>query len=122
MSRSKDPKKNSLRPIDLSGLKLHSVHDRTHIAQVEAFAGLCEPGASFSQWLQVRRCMASGSEMASRLSDSSTIRAGSRCRKPARSAASLNCLAQANSPAQSPQSCKWVSTVICCSCESRLAR
>ena len=52
MSRSKDPKKNSLRPIDLSGLKLHSVHDRTHIAQVEAFAGLCEPGASFSQWLQ----------------------------------------------------------------------
>ncbi len=33
-----------------SKLKLHSVHDRQHISQVESFAGLPEPQASFSEW------------------------------------------------------------------------
>jgi len=50
MSRSSNPKKNPPGPIDLSGLKLYSVHDREHIAQVDAFAGLPEPGASFAEW------------------------------------------------------------------------
>lgn len=38
--------------VDLSRLELHSVRDRKHISQVDAFARLPEPGASFADWLE----------------------------------------------------------------------
>ena len=37
-------------PIDLSKLRLRSVHDRQHLAQVEALAGVPGPGVSFADW------------------------------------------------------------------------
>jgi hypothetical protein len=37
-------------PIDLSGLAMHSIHDRRHLSQIDAQAGLPEPGASFGDW------------------------------------------------------------------------
>jgi hypothetical protein len=39
------------RKIDLSRLALHSVHERKHISQIGAFAGLPEPGTTFAEWL-----------------------------------------------------------------------
>ncbi|GMU24536.1 MAG: hypothetical protein AMXMBFR13_46100 [Phycisphaerae bacterium] len=38
-------------PIDSSGLHLHSIYDRQHIAQVDAFAGTPAAGASFQEWM-----------------------------------------------------------------------
>lgn len=35
---------------DLSRLKLYSVHDRSHISQIDAFARAPAPGASFREW------------------------------------------------------------------------
>jgi len=37
--------------IDLSRLTLHSVYDRGHLAQRDAFAKPCEAGVSFADWL-----------------------------------------------------------------------
>lgn len=37
-------------PADISGLKLHSIGDRAHIAQVEAFAGTPPAGTTFAEW------------------------------------------------------------------------
>jgi len=37
-------------PVDLSRLKLHSVHDRKHISQLDAFASVRQAGASFAEW------------------------------------------------------------------------
>lgn len=51
-----DPKRpggapaNPPAPPDLTRLKLHSVHDRHHIAQVGAFARTPQPNASFNDW------------------------------------------------------------------------
>lgn len=38
-------------PIDLSGLKLYSAHERKHIAQIDWFAKPAEAGISFADWL-----------------------------------------------------------------------
>lgn len=35
---------------DFARLKLHSVHDRKHISQIDAFAGTPEAGAGFAEW------------------------------------------------------------------------
>lgn len=45
------PRDTSPPTVDLSRLKLHSVHDRAHIAQVDAFARPTTVGASFADWL-----------------------------------------------------------------------
>jgi len=37
-------------PLDLATLRLHSIHDRRHIAQIDAFAKTPPPGASFLEW------------------------------------------------------------------------
>lgn len=37
-------------PADLSGLRLHSIHDRRHVSQFEAFAKPTPRGASFLEW------------------------------------------------------------------------
>ncbi len=39
-----------IRPVDLAGLKLHSIHERQHIAEIGAFARTPAPGASFAEW------------------------------------------------------------------------
>ena len=39
-------------PPNLSKLKLHSVHDRRHLAQVTAFAGTPDAGISFAAWME----------------------------------------------------------------------
>jgi len=36
--------------LDLSALRLHSIHDRRHISQIDAFAGTPPPGSSFLEW------------------------------------------------------------------------
>lgn len=41
----------AMKPVDLSRLKLHSVKAREHISQIDAFAGLPQPGCSFADWL-----------------------------------------------------------------------
>jgi hypothetical protein len=41
---------NAHPPLDLTALRLHSIHDRRHIAQIEAFAKTPPPGASFREW------------------------------------------------------------------------
>ena len=38
-------------PIDLSKLRLYSIHERQHISQIDAFAKTPPAGASFSEWL-----------------------------------------------------------------------
>lgn len=38
------------RPVDLTGLRLHSVHDRQYLAEIDRGAGTPEPGASFAEW------------------------------------------------------------------------
>lgn len=40
----------AVKPVNLSRLKLHSVHDRSHISQMDMFAGLPKPGVSFAEW------------------------------------------------------------------------
>ncbi len=42
---SQDPQ-----PADLSKLEMHSIHDRKHLAQIDAFAGTPEAGVSFADW------------------------------------------------------------------------
>ena len=37
-------------PLDLSKIRMHSIHERRHIAQVEALAGAPGRGASFAEW------------------------------------------------------------------------
>jgi hypothetical protein len=39
-----------VRPLDFSKLALHSVHDRQHISQLDAFAGTPQRGAGFAEW------------------------------------------------------------------------
>ena len=39
------------KPVDLTGLRLQSVHDRKHLSQIEHFAGTPAAGASFAEWL-----------------------------------------------------------------------
>lgn len=39
-------------PAPMDQLRLHSIHDRTHISQVDAFAATPAPGASFAAWLE----------------------------------------------------------------------
>lgn len=53
MTRNDTPDQShpSPEPTDLSALRLHSVCDREHIAQVEAFARAPDAGASFADWL-----------------------------------------------------------------------
>ncbi len=46
----KDPVAN--RVIDLSLLKLYSIHEREHLSEIGRFAGTPEAGVSFSDWLQ----------------------------------------------------------------------
>lgn len=43
-------KGKSVRAVNLSRLKLHSVHDRKHISQIDTYAGTPEAGASFAEW------------------------------------------------------------------------
>ena len=38
-------------PLDVRGLKLHSIHDRQHLSQVDLFADVPPPGTSFFHWL-----------------------------------------------------------------------
>ncbi len=40
------------RPLDVSRLRLHSIRERRHISQIEAFAGTPPPGASFEAWFE----------------------------------------------------------------------
>jgi hypothetical protein len=37
-------------PLDLKGIRMHSIHDRRHIAEVDAFADAPGPGVSFAEW------------------------------------------------------------------------
>ena len=49
--REQPPARITPEPLDLSGLKLHSINDRRHLASVGSFARLPLPGASFAEWL-----------------------------------------------------------------------
>ncbi len=44
------PKVRPIRPLKLSRLKLHSVRDRSHLSQLDRFARLTQPRASFAEW------------------------------------------------------------------------
>jgi len=46
------PKVRPIRPLKLSRLKLHSVRDRSHLSQLDRFARLTQPRASFAEWFE----------------------------------------------------------------------
>ncbi|HOW69517.1 MAG TPA: hypothetical protein PKY77_02850 [Phycisphaerae bacterium] len=50
-ARGRRRKRAALAGPNLARLKLHSVHDRRHLAQVAAFAGTPEVGVSFAAWM-----------------------------------------------------------------------
>lgn len=45
------PPEQNAEPSDVSRLTLHSIHDRAHLSQLDAFARLPEAGAGFAEWL-----------------------------------------------------------------------